>query len=120
MDQSVAPTGRLGSGEASPTSRRVHAAALAEVTPPIRACVLETPAGFEPNSARVAGRLAEFLRQRLVPFQSEVVIVPARKRGTPFSPDDPDVVAPLLGSNYVVLGPGSPTYAAAQLAGSPA
>ena len=136
MDQSVAPTGHpasiahkgathtpgpvvfFGSGEASPTARRVHAAALAGVTPPVRACVLETPAGFEPNSARVAGRLAEFLRQRLVPFRPEVVVVPARKRGTPFSPDDPDVVAPLLRSNYVVLGPGSPTYAAAQLAGS--
>ena len=40
----------------------------------------------------MAGRLADFLRQRLAPFQPEVVVVPARKRGTPFSPDDPDVV----------------------------
>ena len=108
----------FGSGEASPTARRVHAAALGGLTPPIRACVLETPAGFEPNSARVAGRLADFLRQRLSPFQPEVVVVPARRRGTPFSPDNPDVVAPLLRANYLVLRPGSPTYAAAQLAGS--
>src|SRR5579859_7987256 len=108
----------FGSGEASPTARRVHAAALAGLSAPIRACVLETPAGFEPNSARVAGRLADFLRQRLSPFQPEVVVVPARRRGTPFSPDDPDVVAPLLQANYLVLGPGSPTYAAKQLTGS--
>jgi hypothetical protein len=88
------------------------------VTPPIRACVLETPAGFEPNSARVAGRLADFLRHRLAGFDVQVEVVPARKRGTPLSPDEPEVVAPLLEANYFILGPGSPTYAAKQLAGS--
>ncbi len=111
------PVVLFGSGEASPNARRVHAAVLAGVTPPIRACVLETPAGFEPNSARVAGRLAEFLRQRLSPFQPEVEVIPVRKRGTPSSPDELEVVAPVR-TNYLVLGPGSPTYAAAQLAGS--
>src|SRR5439155_2988259 len=108
----------FGSGEASPIARRVHAAALGQVTPPIRACVLETPAGFEPNSPRVAGRLADFLRHRLSPFDVQVEVVPARKRGTPLSPDEPDVIAPLLKANYLVLGPGSPTYAAKQLDGS--
>jgi hypothetical protein len=108
----------FGSGEASPSARRVHAAALGRVPPPIRACVLETPAGFEPNSARVAGRLADFLRKRLAGFEVHVDVVPARKRGTPLSPDVPEVVAPLLMSNYLVLGPGSPTYAAKQLEGS--
>src|ERR1700681_1905473 len=105
----------FGSGEASPVARRVHAAALSQVAPPIRACVLETPAGFEPNSARVAGRLADFLRHRVAQFDVQVEVVPARKRGTPLSPDEPEVVAPLLKANYLVLGPGSPTYAAKQL-----
>jgi hypothetical protein len=108
----------FGSGEASPIARRVHAAALSQVLPPIRACVLETPAGFEPNSARVAGRLADFLHHHLSQFDMQVEVVPARKRGTPLSPDEPDVVAPLLRANYLVLGPGSPTYAARQLDGS--
>jgi len=108
----------FGSGEASPIARRVHAAALRYLTPPIRVCVLETPAGFQPNSARVAGRLADFLRLRLAPFDVRVEVVPARKRGTLLSPDEPEVVAPLLTANYMVLGPGSPTYAARQLDGS--
>ncbi len=100
MDTRIAPTGQrgavaltdamprisgpivlFGSGEASPTARRVHAAALAGLAAPIRASVLETPAGFEPNSARVAGRLADFLRQRLSPFQPEVVVAPAPQSG---------------------------------------
>src|SRR3977135_3468020 len=106
QDASQRPPGPVvlfGSGEASPIARRVHTAALSQVIPPIRACVLETPAGFEPNSARVAGRLADFLRQRLSPFNVQVEVVPARKRGTPLSPDDPEVVAPLLKANYLVL-----------------
>jgi hypothetical protein len=121
QDGSPRPPGPIvlfGSGEASPIARRVHAAALGQVMPPIRACVLETPAGFEPNSARVAGRLADFLRLRLAPFDVQVEVVAARKRGTLLSPDEPEVVAPLLKANYVVLGPGSPTYAAKQLGGS--
>src|SRR3984893_18420410 len=120
-DGSPRPPGPIvlfGSGEASPNARRVHAAALSQVPLPIRACVLETPAGFEPNSARVAWRLSDFRRHRLAPFGVQVEVVPARKRGTRLSPDEPEVVAPLLTANYFVLGPGSPTYAAKQLAGS--
>ena len=105
----------FGSGEAAPVARRAHAAALDRITPPVRACVLETPAGFEPNSPRVAGRLADFLRHR---FQFEPHVVPARRRGTPESPDEPHVVSPLLTSNYIMLGPGSPTYTVRQLSES--
>src|SRR5689334_12152601 len=102
----------FGSGEAAPSARRAHSLALEHVTRPVRASVLETPAGFEPNSSRVANRLAEFLRHR---FQLDTRVVAARKRGTPHSPDAPEVVAPLLTSNYIMLGPGSPTYTVRQL-----
>src|SRR5216684_9415361 len=98
-DGSPRPPGPIvlfGSGEASPNARRVHAAALSQVPPPIRACVLETPAGFEPNSARVAGRLADFLRDRLAPFDVQVEVVPARTRGTLLSPDEPEPVGILV------------------------
>jgi hypothetical protein len=42
-------------------------------------------------------------------------VVPARKRGTSFSPDTPATVAPLLQAHAIFLGPGSPTYAIRQL-----
>ena len=45
-------------------------------------------------------------------------MVPARKRGTPFSPDDAEIVTPLLEANVIMMGPGSPTYAVRQLQGS--
>lgn len=108
----------FGSGEIAPAGRRGHAAAMAGFEPPVRVVVLETPAGFELNSARVAGRVADFLRERLGEFRPRVLVLPARKRGTPFSPDDPFLVAPLLEADYIFMGPGSPTYAIRQLEGS--
>ena len=77
--------------------------------------VLETPAGFELNSDRVAGRVADFLAVRLGNYRPEVTVVPARQRGTPFSPDDPDLTAALLAADLLFMGPGSPTYAVRQL-----
>lgn len=44
-----------------------------------------------------------------------MTIVPARQRGTPFSPDIAEIVAPLLQADLIFMGPGSPTYAIHQL-----
>ena len=44
--------------------------------------------------------------------------MPARKRGTLDSPDEPQVVAPLLEADLIFMGPGSPTYAVRQLSDS--
>lgn len=115
LDEVPGPVVLFGSGEAAPSARRAHAVALECLAAPVRASVLETPAGFEPNSARVANRLAEYLRHR---FQLDTRVVAARKRGTPASPDDLTILEPLLTSNYIMLGPGSPTYAVRQLADS--
>jgi len=105
----------FGSGETSASGRKVDDWLLGCLSPPIQVAVLETPAGFELNSAQVAGRVADFFRQRLQNYRPQVTVVPARKRGTPFSPDEPAIVAPLLVANVIFLGPGSPTYAVRQL-----
>ncbi|MFQ5885981.1 MAG: cysteinyl-tRNA synthetase [Anaerolineae bacterium] len=108
----------FGSGETSASGRRVHDWLMSRLRPPIRVAVLETPAGFQPNSAQVAGRVADFLRHHLQNYHPQVMVVPARKRGSSFSPDDPTIVAPLLQANVIFMGPGSPTYAVRQLQGS--
>jgi hypothetical protein len=105
----------FGSGETSPSGRKVHDWVLRQLASPIRVAVLETPAGFQPNSAWVAEQLAEFVRHHLQNYNPQMTVVPARKRGTPFSPDDPDIVASLLDANVIFWGPGSPTYAVRQL-----
>jgi cyanophycinase-like exopeptidase len=116
----VAP-GKLvlfGSGETSPSGQPIHERLLRELTPPVRISILETPAGFQPNSASVAGKVGEFMEQRLKNFAPQVSVIPARKKGTALSPDDPAIVAPILESNYIFMGPGSPTYMARQLTGT--
>lgn len=105
----------FGSGETSTSGRTVYDWLFRRVPSPIRVAVLETPAGFELNSAQVAGRVADFLRWRLQNYNPQVTVVPARKRGTPFSPDDPEITAPLLQANVILSGPGSPSYAVRQL-----
>ena len=105
----------FGSGEISASGRAVYDLLMRQLSPPIHVAVLETPAGFQPNSALVAEEVATFLRHRLQNRRPEVTVVPARARGTVLSPDDSATVAPLLRCNVIFLGPGSPTYAARQL-----
>jgi hypothetical protein len=108
----------LGSGETSLAGGRIFEAVARKHSAPLRIAVLETTAGFELNSPLVAGRVADFLKVRLQNYRPIVDVVPARKRGTQFSPDNLDVLGPLLQADIIFMGPGSPTYAARQLTGS--
>ena len=108
----------LGSGETAPSSGVVYDRLTARAKVPLRVAILETPAGFQPNSERVARKVADFLSVRLQNLRPEIALLPARARGTAYSPDDPATSAAMLSSDMIFLGPGSPTYAARQLAGS--
>jgi cyanophycinase-like exopeptidase len=105
----------FGSGETSASGSKIFQALSPRLARPLRIAILETPAGFELNSAQVAGRVAEFLNVRLQNDKPHIDVVPARKRGTAYSPDDPAIVEPLRAASLIYLGAGSPTYAARQL-----
>jgi hypothetical protein len=105
----------FGSGETAPSTQKIYHALFTQMTEAPRVAILETPAGFEPNSNFVAGQVGAYLRKRLQNFRPEVSLVAARKRGTPFSPDNPAVIEPLYNANTIFMGPGSPTYAVRQL-----
>jgi hypothetical protein len=105
----------FGSGETSPSGRRVFEHVLRQLPPSPRIALLETPAGFELNSAQVIQRVADFLQHHLQNYQPQITMIAARQRGTLFSPDSAQVAAPLLQADLIFAGPGSPTYAARQL-----
>ena len=105
----------LGSGETSLAGGRIFETLARNLPQPLKIAVLETPAGFELNSDQVAGRVAEFLEKRLQNYKPQIDVIPARKRGTDFSPDDPEILKPLLSADMIFMGPGSPTYAIRQL-----
>jgi cyanophycinase-like exopeptidase len=105
----------LGSGETSLAGGRIFETLARSLPQPLKIAILETPAGFELNSDQVAGRVAEFMETRLQNYKPQIDVIPARKRGTDFSPDDPEILKPLLTADMIFMGPGSPTYAIRQL-----
>jgi hypothetical protein len=108
----------LGSGETSLAGGRIFETLARSLPQSLKIAILETPAGFELNSDQVAGRVAEFMGTRLQNYKPQIEVIPARKRGTDFSPDDPEVLKPLLSADMIFMGPGSPTYAIRQLRNS--
>jgi cyanophycinase-like exopeptidase len=105
----------LGSGETSLAGGRIFESLARKIGEPLRIALMETPAGFELNSAQVVGRVGDFMQTRLQNYKPVVDIIPARKKNSAFSPDDPDILKPLLHANMIFMGPGSPTYAIRQL-----
>ena len=105
----------FGSGETSPTGRKVFEEVFHYLPHTPSLALLETPAGFELNSQHVISRVGDFFNLRLQNHAPRVEIIPARKRGTPLSPDEPGIVAPLLQADLIFMGPGSPSYAIRQL-----
>jgi hypothetical protein len=105
----------LGSGETSLAGGRIFESLARDIHGPLRIALMETPAGFELNSAQVVGRVGEFMATRLQNYKPVVDVVAARKKNSKFDPDDPETVKPLLHANMIFMGPGSPTYAIRQL-----
>jgi len=108
----------LGSGETSLAGGRIFESLARLIPDPLHVAVLETTAGFELNSFQVAVKVADFLQTRLQNYKPTIDVIPARKRGTEFSPDNPEILKPLLTANLIFMGPGSPSYAVRQLKGS--
>jgi hypothetical protein len=108
----------LGSGETSAVGGQIFEWFATRLPTPLSIRILETPAGFELNANRVAGRVAEFLNARVQNYHPDVKLIPARRRGTPNSPDAPAAIRDLLDAQMIFMGPGSPSYAVRQLQGS--
>ncbi len=101
----------LGSGETSLAGGRIFESLARFLPSRLRVAVMETPAGFELNSTQVAGRVGDFFKTRLQNYNPVIDLIPARKRDSAFSPDDPEIIKPILHANMIFMGPGSPTYA---------
>ena len=109
----------LGSGETSLAGGRIFETLARDLPQPLKIAILETPAGFELNSGQVAGRVAEFLETRLRNYKPQIDVIPARKRGTEFSPDDPEIVKPLLSARHDFHGARQPDLCCPAAQGQP-
>ncbi len=100
----------MGSGELTPTMVGVHKELLARLGSCPRAVFLDTPAGFQLNADQLSQRAVEYFRVN-VGYPMAVISLKAR--------DIPAVEAErafraLRDSDYILVGPGSPTYAVRQ------
>lgn len=118
MPNQPGPIALLGSGETSLAGGRIFESIAQQLPRPLRIAILETPAGFELNSPQVARRVGEFMKTRLQNYNPQIDIIPARRRGTTFGTDEPEILAPLAQADLICMGPGSPTYAVRNLVGS--
>jgi len=109
----------FGSGETARVGRRVHELLLTAYQKPVPVAVIETPAGFQPNTHVLAQDVKAFFEHSLQNFKPQVTIVPARRRGDgPHGTDDLSALEGVETASYVFAGAGSPTYAVRHLAES--
>ena len=105
----------IGSGEASAGMTRLHRHLLGRLGAPARAAFVDTPAGFELGLEAVHARFREYVERRL-----ELPFALASYRSASASPDSIALALQAISNaNYILAGPGSPSYAAHHWRGSP-
>ena len=101
----------MGSGELTATMVEVHKMLLSRFPAPPSALFLDTPAGFQPNADQIAANAVDYFRRRVqCPMET------ASYKSAAIS----DVAAAaayqkLRAADFIMMGPGSPTYTVEQL-----
>jgi peptidase E len=106
----------MGSGELTGTMVELHKALLRPYGPSASAVFLDTPAGFQLNVDQIAQKAGAYFRQRVnhslrVASYKSAIEQDALARERAFET--------LRQADYVLIGPGSPTYALEQWRQSP-
>ena len=106
----------LGSGETSPTMVTTHQRLVARLgLPPVPAVLLDTPFGFQANADILAQRAVSYFRDSV---GLEMEVATWRSAAQAASLASEQSLARLRAARYVFAGPGSPSYALGQWAGS--
>ena len=105
----------MGSGETAPTMMKHHRELIARFPGPPKAVVLDTPYGFQENAAELASKAVEYFRKS-VGHPIEIAGL-TRLHGQDTLTVEQGL-ARVRQADYVFAGPGSPTYALRQWAGT--
>lgn len=106
----------MGSGELTATMVEVHKDMLSQLGPAARAVFLDTPAGFQLNADQISAGAIEYFRKK-VGHPMTVASFKSKDSLTPFESEKTFLT--LKQADFVLVGPGSPTYAVRQWEGSP-
>ncbi len=106
----------MGSGETAPTMAKVHRALFERLGPgPVPAAILDTPYGFQENAEQLSARTVRFFAESV---GRDFAVASYRSREVD-AVTAATAVARIRESEYVMAGPGSPSYALDQWAGGP-
>lgn len=98
----------IGSGEFGESMARVYRAIFARMPDNPRAVFLDTPAGFELNADAIASKAAEYFSQRL---QIDLELASFKNKTRATALEIENALRPLRRANFILAGPGSPSYA---------
>lgn len=106
----------MGSGELTSTMVEVHKELLAAQEEGARAVFLDTPAGFQLNADDLSRRALTYFDQR-VQHRMDVVSYKSKALAEPLAAEQ--AFDGLRRADYILIGPGSPTYAVRQWIDTP-
>ena len=106
----------MGSGEMTATMVEVHKNVLNQLPGSPRATFLDTPAGFQLNADEISQKAVEYFRVRI---QRPLSVSSFKTHETTKDFDAQQAFHCLRDSDYIFIGPGSPTYAVRQWKLSP-
>ena len=110
------PTGKglialMGSGELTATMVEVHKALLGRIAASPRAVFLDTPAGFQLNVDQISQKARDYFKTRI----GQSLLIASFKSHDTISPFETEqAYQTLRDADFVLIGPGSPTYAVNQ------
>lgn len=105
----------MGSGELTATMVEVHKMLLSRFPANRSALFLDTPAGFQLNAEQIGANAIEYFRKRV---RCRLGIASYKSSETISEIDAAAAYHKLRGADYILMGPGSPTYTVRQLSKS--
>ena len=106
----------MGSGELTATMVEVHKKMLSRLPDPPNAVFLDTPAGFQLNVEEISRKAVEYFR---VHVQKSLAVASYKSAENTTAFEAETAYDLLRNAHFVLVGPGSPTYAVRQLQKTP-
>jgi cyanophycinase-like exopeptidase len=106
----------MGSGELTATMVEIHKMLLARFGAKSCAVFLDTPAGFQLNADQISANAVEYFRKRV---GSDMAVASYKSHTSTTEIDAALAFQRLRQADYIMMGPGSPTYTVNQLLPSP-
>jgi peptidase E len=106
----------MGSGELTATMVEVHKELLARLGSEAKAVFLDTPAGFQLNADQISAKAVEYFRDKV---GHPMAVVGFKSKEAQSAIESEKALLALRQADFVLVGPGSPTYAVRQWEGTP-